>query len=392
MLYKREEFISEFTRIGKTPTVFKKIQYNDNNYVNNDSLTNNTAKVISTTLFPTFLTSTLVSEENYQLKKINHRNYSGAGIAVSNSDSIESFLNKNLKSQIRKNLRRTINRLDECFNISYAYYHGSITEEKYELILDTLKILLEKRFDQKKMINHFLTEWTKNTDGLFELINQKKASFFVVYDNKKPISISVNRHYENSMLFSNCNGYDLDYSKFGLGHLDNYLLVKWCIENKYDFLDLGSGVIEYKKRWCNVYYDFEYHIYYKKNSISASFLAFIEINKIKLKNLVKKLKLDVFLKKIRSNIKPSKSYTNQTKFSYKVNKIDAFNDFDKTKLKKLDITLKETEHIRQPIYDYLYLNKMHVDTTLIYEVLSDTNTFIFETPKDIIQIILTNED
>jgi len=388
----RDQFIWEFTRIGKIPAIYKSLCYNDTNFANKACATTNTANVISMTLFPTFLTPNLVNEENYQLKKINHRNFSGAGVAITNPESVEAFLSKNLKTQIRKNLRRTISRLEESFNISYVYYYGSITQETFEFLLNHLKNLLEKRFGQKNMVNNFLSKWNNNVNGLFELINKKKASLFVVYDEAKPISISVNRHFENTMLFSECNGYDLDYSKFGLGHLDNYLLVKWCIENKYSFLDLGNGVVEYKKRWCNVYYDFEYHVYYKKKSLSAKVIASIEVNKIKMKNLIKQYKVDAFFKSIKDAIKSPSAPSKQTNISFSVNVIDGLSTYDETKLKKLNINLPETAPIRQPIYDYLYLNKIHIDNIIIYDVMDKLNTFLFQSPKETLEIILTHED
>lgn len=289
-------------RVGKIPAIYNNIHYNTNNYLNKDCLQKNTSKVISTTLFPTFLTSTLISQENYYLKKISHVNFTGAGVSISHPETIDSFLKKYLKSNTKKNLRRSISRLEESFNITYSYYHGSITKDKFIFLLNTLRCLLQKRFHHKKMINHFLNEWDENTNNLFSLINHKKASLFVIYDDKNPISISVNRHFENTILFSECHGYNLDYSKFSLGHLDNYLLLKWCIQNKYSFLDLGNGVSDYKKKWCNTFYDFEYHIYYKKNSIIAKVIASAEINKINVKNIIKKLKIDVYFKKVKQLI------------------------------------------------------------------------------------------
>jgi len=385
----REQFIWEFNRIGKIPTIYKFINFNTKTYINKDnSINSNTSKVITTSLIPTFLSTYIYNEDQYKVKKIIHKNYSGAGIALEHPETIEGFMNNHLKPQIKKNLRRTISRLEESFNITYKYYYGSITKEEFDFLLNTLKGFLTKRFNQKKILNHFLNEWNKNIDGLFELINQKKASFIVVYDNHKPISISLNRHIEKSILHSECNGYDLDYSKFGLGHLDNYLVLKWCIENKFDFLDLGIGVLEYKQKWCNTYYDFEYHVYSQKNSIIANIIAFKEINKIKAKNLLKQLKIDVYLKRLKSVLRKKEINNDIFGISYILEELESLNDYESDNLKKLNIDLPETEGIRQSIYDYLYTNKGHIDNIEIYKISTELNTYVFKAENTIIKITL----
>ena len=80
-----------------------------------------------------------------------------------------------------------------------------------------------------------MMEWDDNIKNLHALINQKKASLFVIYDGDRPISISLNRHINNSILFSETHSYDVEYSKYGLGHVDNYMLLNWCINNNFDF-------------------------------------------------------------------------------------------------------------------------------------------------------------
>jgi hypothetical protein len=385
---RREEFIWEFTRIGKIPTIYKKLSSNNKSYTNKENAdVPNTSNVICATLLPNFLTPFIKNEELYTLEKITHKNFSGAGISITYPETFDGFLNKNLKTQIRKNLRRTISRLEESFNITYKYYFGEITTEEFNFLLNTLKNFLVKRFDQKNMLNHFLNEWNKNIEGLFELINQKKASFIVVYDNEKPISISLNRHIENSIMHSDCNGYDLDYSKYGLGHLDNYLLLKWCFENEYDFLDLGIGVIEYKTKWCNTYYDFEYHIYYKKKSLTAKIVASVEINKIKAKNLVKELKLDVYLKKLKATLTKKDMPMDTDNVTYNLEEITSSDTYNSQDLTKLNIYLPETEGIRQPIYDYLYSNNGHIDNIELFKVENEPNTYIFKTETKINKVI-----
>ncbi|WP_083692393.1 GNAT family N-acetyltransferase [Seonamhaeicola sp. S2-3] len=388
---KREQFIWEFTRIGKIPSIYKSIDFINCKFTNNKQITSNNSPVISITLFPTFLKANLVNESKYVLKKINHKNFSGAGVNVIKSNSIDDFLKQELKSQIRKNLNRTITRLEKCFEISYNYYFGSITEEKLSFLLSNLKLMLEKRFDQKNMLNNFLSKWDINTKDLFNLINTKKASLFVVYDRDKPISISVNRHYNDTILFSDINGYNLDYSKFGLGHLDNYLLVKWCIENEYKFLDLGNGVVEYKKRWCNTFYDFEYHIYYKKGSVTALTLAYFEIFKINIKNTIKKLKVDDWVKRILNKLKHKISNPKRENVKYIKPEITTFKELiNSNSFKLINIDNSEYHNIREHIYNQLYLKQVNINNIKVYVQKDTPSTYFIKMPKETIKIVLTD--
>ena len=97
---------------------------------------------------------------------------------------------------------------------------------------------------------------------------------FVIYHDTRPISISLNFHYNERILFSDCASYDIDYEKFGLGHIDLYKHLEWCLENNYAFLDLGNGVSEYKSKWCNIFYNFHYFLYFKKKSIFAMAISY----------------------------------------------------------------------------------------------------------------------
>src|SRR5690606_9401311 len=124
---------------------------------------------------------------------------------------------------------------------------------------------LTKRFEQRNDTNHILINWERYKNILFPLINEKKASIFVIYNNESPIQISINFHYGKTF-FAHIPAYDVDYAPYGLGNTAVYKQLEWCIENNYEYLDMGNGYLEYKKRWCNYQYDLETHIFYKKTS------------------------------------------------------------------------------------------------------------------------------
>src|SRR5690606_41905928 len=62
------------------------------------------------------------------------------------------------------------------------------------------------------------------------LFRSKRASFFVIYDGDHPIEISLNYHL-NDVLFSSISSFDIDYAKFGLGHIEIHKQLEWCLEH-----------------------------------------------------------------------------------------------------------------------------------------------------------------
>lgn len=288
-LIKQYQFLSDNN--ASTPSIYQYIFINNKKILHKNFIKDNEApKVFYVSLYPTFLEAKL-GYENYVTKKIEHKGPSCAGVLFDKNYTIESYLNEFTKRQFRKNLRSAIKKLESSFNITYEYNFGNISQEKCTFLLKNLYIMTTERFKKLNKSSLFMKSWEDKTKDLDQLINKKEASLFVIYDNDKPISISLNRHENNSVLFSEIHSYNMDYSKYSLGHLDNYMLIKWCIENSYDYLDLGMGNLDYKKKCCNALYNWEYHIYYAKNSFAAVSIAYFEILKIKIKNFIKSILL-----------------------------------------------------------------------------------------------------
>lgn len=380
---KRDQFIWDFQNHETIPNCYKKVLLNETVFTN-ETARANPEPVLYVSLVPTYLDYVLVNHNAYHHKKISHKGKDGAGMLLNGENTVDSYLQKFAKRQLRINLKRAITRLEESFNITYEYNFGSITNEKCQFLLTEMRHLLENRFQEKNMENMFLKEWELHTANLEALIRAKKASLFVVYDEEKPISISLNVHIKNSILFSKSNAYDTDYAKFSLGHLDNYLLLKWCLENNYQFLDLGFGIMDYKIKWCNLFYNFDYHIYSKKGSFLATGIAILETTKIKLKNGIKTFKIRERLRHIKSIAIKTKETETATMPRYKQEILSASEAFQETDL--MEINIKDTEYkaIRQPIYDYLYAQKMHLNTIKTYKV--EENTFLCKTGEHLIKI------
>ncbi|MFD0988642.1 GNAT family N-acetyltransferase [Mariniflexile jejuense] len=382
---KKEQFIWDFQNKEIIPSCYENVFFNNTTYKNELSLANK-EKIVYVSLVPSYINYTLVNQEDYNQKKIQHIGKDGAGILIDGNYTTDTYLQKFTSKKLRINLKRGKTRLEESFNIKYECNFGSITADKYNFLLSELRIMLEKRFKEKNIENMFLKEWDLHTTNLYSLINTKKASLFVIYSDEKPISITINNHILNSILYSKTNAFDTDYSKFGLGQIDNYILLDWCLKNNYHFLDLGFGILEYKKKWCNLFYNYEYHLYTKKGSLTASSIALMESFKIKFKNNLKIFKIDKVLQSIKFIFKKTPIEKNNSSpvetLEVKTKSDEINDDF----LKNINIKNKKFKALRQPIYNYLYNSKLHVDTIETYEVTNQKNTYIVKAEEDIIKI------
>ncbi|WOD43378.1 GNAT family N-acetyltransferase [Hwangdonia lutea] len=300
---RKEQFIYDFLQNGKAivPGCYKYIYVNNKSFLNKKAFKpNQLSDVIYVSLFPTFLDFKIVNEPAYHSKKIIHHGISGAGILLDENYTVESYLDKHTNNKFRKNLRKYFTGLKDSCNVRYVCYYGRISKERCDFLLDALREMIEKRFKTKNVKHVFMAEWDNNVKDLHELINHKKSSLIVVYDEDKPISISLNRHINNSIFFGELHAYNANYSKYGLGHINNHLRLNWCIDNKFDFIDLGIGVFDNKKIWCNVFYNVEYHLFYKKKSLKTKAIALLEIYKINFKNFIKSKTIGCSIKKIKS--------------------------------------------------------------------------------------------
>lgn len=290
MIIKREQFIWDFYKNGKGKicSSFDHVSYNENIFNNNSRLSRHILpRVVYVTLFPGYLNASLFSSENYKLKKIKHTGFSGAGIHLDGYESADSYLRLFKKNELIKNLRKKRNRLYKDFSITLEYNFGEISEEKCTFLLKTLNDMISERFRGKLDQHSFLSEWDSNIKNMADLINNKKTSLFVIYANEKPISIQVNRHINNVLLFCETHSFDMNFSKYGIGNLNYYLNLDWGIQNKITFIDFGNGISYIKEKWCNTFYETHYLIFRKKHDLIALIIAYFEISKIKLKNFMK---------------------------------------------------------------------------------------------------------
>ncbi len=299
------------------------------------------------------------------------------------------YIEQNFSAKSRSNLRRYQNRLETCFNIKYTCYYGSIPKPEYDHLFVVLKDLLLRRFNEKQEVNYELQHLNEFHDIVYDLVLNKKASIYVIYDGQKPISIRINMHKER-LNFYIISGYDIDYSKFHLGAIDMLKSIEWCFNNNFEVYDLLKGYDYYKIKWATTCYHYYNHIVYNSSSTKASFigkLAYIkEVIKYKCYTAIKNSKLYFSYKKINKKIFGITRSDNKkpTIVISKPTKNDTMN--------MIFIDIEENNDyafLRKILYDFLFISKESTNNVSVYKLNNSQNKFLIKS-KNQSQLVTIN--
>lgn len=333
-------------------------------------------------LFPSYFDFKINRHPKLLLKKI----FRVKGFAIDlDSESIDDYLRTHFKPNFRTSLRRRFKGLETCFNIRYVMYHGHIEREEYESIMQNLRLMLIRRFNQRNDKNTVLNKWDYYHLNTFPMINRKSASLFVIYHDSKPIQISLSYHH-NNIFFLSIPSYDIDYAKFGLGNLAIKKLLEWCFEHSYRMLDMGYGAFDYKVKWCNMNYNFEHHLFYNK----SSFVSWLKVGYVTLKirfiNFLLAKNINVIYHRYK-NLLLGKKKTLPTKYSIKKESVDRK---ELSKFTRVDPILDGSyAYLRKPLYDFAYSQLKSVALIEVYEG-PNKEEYCFVSNEQIQKIILEN--
>ena len=187
--------------------------------------------------------------------------------------STQEFLRIQLGKKVYKNLRQDIQRLERNHSIRCEFYFGAIDEVTCNSLLKILKGFIQERFKGRTSKHVALNRWAFYEDTVFDMITSKKASLFVMYDENKPIAISLQYHF-NNILFVAIISFDSIYYKYSMGRHVFVKLIEWCFKNNYKLLDMGWGAYDYKIKFANAVYKMHTHVLYPKTSLKQKVIAF----------------------------------------------------------------------------------------------------------------------
>ena len=247
---------------------------------------------------PQYMQSDFNFEGDLNVIKLNQ--YKGFYINVEQYKTIDEVVAKCYSSsKSRYNFRRSLKQLEEKHNISSRMFFGEIERHIYDNLLKDFRRIMEIRFDDINTHNTLLPMWDFYEEVLFPMINERKAAIFVVYDNEVPIAISINFVYGDTFVVG-MRTFDIEYSRLGIGNIEIYKLVEWCINNNVKILDFSKGESDYKKRWCDTEYAFERHIIYDSKSLKAKTTAKTVVSINNFKQFLRDKKINLLVHNIKS--------------------------------------------------------------------------------------------
>ncbi|TNJ46476.1 GNAT family N-acetyltransferase [Tamlana fucoidanivorans] len=358
----RKDFYNTFYIKGQIPDVYNTIGYTYKAGLFYQRPIQKSAKTDGTyiiNLFPSYL-----EEKNLKKISISQANLNGYAVVLPSSN-LEDFLKHHFKSNARTSILKRKKRLEICFPIKYKMYFGSISYKTYETIMRSLKTMLLKRFTQKKTANEFFAKWNQYLNRTYELIINKEASLFVIYNNESMIGISLNYH-SNEVCIGHLIAYDIDYAKFGIGNTIVLKLVEWCIENKYTLLDMGNGDLDYKFMWCNYKYYYQYHLILSNGALTNKLLISFELLKIKFKNTLKHFNIDVLLTNCKNFIEIRKRVKPFNNLNIIVEPMTKPINLEDAQL--LNFYEINTPELKKACIDFMYLQQNHISNIQIFKL------------------------
>ena len=386
MFLTTKDFYTEFTENRHILPYYTKLESNYNTEtfysLEEDTTPISNPKCVSIKLFPKYLMPYFYTDASIGIKKVFQKDVNGCAIQIKEKTTIDLFLRNEYSKKFRTSINRSVNRFELCFNYSYNMITESITAEQYRFLMDALHKMLVHRFNQRNEPNDVLANWDYYYNLVFNLVNTKKASIFVIYSNEEPINICINYHFKN-ILFISISSFNPNFSKFSLGNISIYKIIEWSLNNNYELLDMGYGDLEYKRFWSNYMYEYENHIIYSKKT-GYSFIASIEVSKIKFKNFLKSYKVAEKTSKIKALLRKNKKRLNNN-INYTITTLKDYSTDNLTPIAYNDTSFSI---ISKPVYDYLFLQSTPIDSITVFEI-KHSQEYLIVGPKAIEKITIT---
>jgi len=233
------------------------------------------------------------------LRRIIVKQYPGYLVDLTNYDSFENYMTTVFNGKHRRKLFSYRRKLQNHFKITSTMFFGHIDKATYDVVFDTFHDILKKRFKSKKEVNSILKKenWDFYKELSYPMILEKKASLFVVYDQKKPICIMLN-FIQGQQIIGAITGFDISYQKYNIGTVGMMNQFEWAFKNSFSLIDFSKGEYKYKSRWGSTKYCFEYHILYDGTSLKAKLMANVLGNYFKIKQGLRVMGLNRFFHQV----------------------------------------------------------------------------------------------
>ncbi len=142
--------------LNKLPNFYETIRVSSEDDIflsNNEVLQEPCEKVIIIKDVPQYFDVKIKELPKY-IKWFNTEQYAGFLINFKNIASTDQYLKSRFGNSSRYKLRRSIKKLENCFDINYRMFYGEMSKEAYDFIFDEFFRLLEIRSVEKEIIDN----------------------------------------------------------------------------------------------------------------------------------------------------------------------------------------------------------------------------------------------
>ena len=300
------------------------------------------------------------------IKALRARQYNGYLTDLTKYPTFDDFLKDKYTSSNRNVLRRRSKGLAGSFDIKHEFYYGSIDPETYDLVMTKLHELLIKRFSQKQTEYHVLSKWDYFKESMYQMILEKEAHLYVIYEREDPIGIYLSISF-GDIISGAIPVFDTDYSKFGLGNILTLNLIEWCMENQIRIFDSSKGDYGEKDKISDLKYFFEYHILYCPKSIRSTLMAKGLHFFFKTKQFLREKQLHSVYHNLKYKLRPKKSSNAPSRGpKYEFSETDS-STFNMDGMHQIDMKQDEFAFLRMMVYNFLYKTRDHVNDVKIFK-------------------------
>jgi hypothetical protein len=372
-------FVTELFAKRQLPAYFSTITNTlcDEVIFNNLNISESKVDVMIVEDLPRYLKIGRTKKPKY-IKSFLVKHYPGFLIDFNGVKDLSDYLNQRFGKSSRYKLRREQRKLEHCFNISYKMYFGEMSQETYDFIFEEFYKLLAVRSIEKGIENNVNFKYkAQYYERVHQMILNKDASFFVIYNGKKPIDVCLNFHVENT-LFQYIRTYDIAYSKFNTGYTDLMKQIEWCIENKVKSISFSKGDFYWKRRWCNTVYDYDYEVFYNVRSIKA----ILAVNRFRLIKSSIQLLREMNVIKMYHYFKDKRRLANRPEPTSKIELLEPNYNFDSSEMAKIDLYTKQYDEYRRLVFEFLYQSDEREKDISAYAIKNETNFFLVKGKKN----------